>query len=107
MYTLYPNDPAQGSPFGTGDEDQLSPQYKRMSAIQGDLVFQAPRRFFVDTVSSKQPTWFFSTSASATTIIGTAADANADEFLGSERGPFKGLGYVSAYIVRESRERLT
>ena len=99
MYTLYPNDPRQGSPFETGDENQLSPQYKRMSAIQGDLVFQAPRRFFVDTVSSKQPTWFFSTSASATIIIGMVTDADADGFLGSERGPFKGLGYVSVYIV--------
>ncbi len=43
---LYPDDPAQGSPFGTGNDDQLAPMYKRMAAFQGDVVFQAPRRFF-------------------------------------------------------------
>ncbi|RDX42833.1 carotenoid ester lipase precursor [Lentinus brumalis] len=71
LFTLYPNDPAQGSPFGTGDANQLSPQYKRMAAVQGDILFQAPRRFFIDHVSSKQPVWSFI----------------------SERGPFQGLGY--------------
>ncbi|KAI0699628.1 carotenoid ester lipase precursor [Cerioporus squamosus] len=71
VFILYPNDPAQGSPFGTGDDNQLSPQYKRMAAVQGDLLFQAPRRFFLDHVSSKQPVWSFI----------------------SERGPWKGLGY--------------
>ncbi|RPD58729.1 carotenoid ester lipase precursor [Lentinus tigrinus ALCF2SS1-7] len=74
VYTLYPNDPAQGSPFGTGDDNQLSPQYKRMAAIQGDVLFQAPRRFFLDHVSSRQPVWSFR----------------------NERGPFKGLGYPHA-----------
>ena len=64
MYTLYPNDPAQGSPFGTGDENQLSPQYKRMSAIQGDLVFQAPRRFFLTQCASMQDPWTFGTCPS-------------------------------------------
>lgn len=47
LLQLYPQDPAQGSPFDTGDANALSPQYKRLAAIQGDLVFQAPRRFFL------------------------------------------------------------
>ena len=34
----YPNDPATGSPFGTGTRNQLSPQYKRLAAFEGDLV---------------------------------------------------------------------
>ncbi len=61
IFTLYPNDPAQGSPFGTGDEYQLTPFYKRMAAFQGDYVFQAPRRFFLDRRSHIQPTWAYST----------------------------------------------
>ncbi|KAI0656620.1 carotenoid ester lipase precursor [Cubamyces menziesii] len=37
LFDLYPNDPAAGSPFGTGIANQLAPQYKRMAAIQGIL----------------------------------------------------------------------
>ena len=61
IFELYPNDPAQGSPFGTGTANQLAPMYKRMAAFQGDTIFQAPRRFFLEQRSSKQPTWVFST----------------------------------------------
>lgn len=59
LLTLYPQDPAQGSPFDTGDLNALSPQYKRLAALQGDLVFQAPRRFFLSQRSGKQNTWSF------------------------------------------------
>nr|VWO96474.1 Carboxylic ester hydrolase (EC [Ganoderma boninense] len=59
LYSLYPADPAAGSPFGTGDDNQLAPMYKRMAAFQGDVVFQAPRRFFLDQRSSKQPSWSY------------------------------------------------
>ena len=75
LFELYPNDPAAGSPFGTGDANQLAPQFKRMAAIQGDLVFQAPRRFFLDQRSLKQPTWSFSASRS---LIHDYYHTNAD-----------------------------
>ncbi|GAA99973.1 uncharacterized protein L969DRAFT_96590 [Mixia osmundae IAM 14324] len=46
LATAYPNNPTQGSPFGTGEENQtLLYENKRLAAILGDLVFQAPRRF--------------------------------------------------------------
>lgn len=35
---LYPSDPTVGSPFGTGTANQLTPQFKRIAAISGDLV---------------------------------------------------------------------
>ncbi|KAI1790735.1 carotenoid ester lipase precursor [Ganoderma leucocontextum] len=57
--TMYPDDPTQGSPFDTGTNYSLFPQYKRLAAIQGDLVFQAPRRFFVEHTYDRQPTWSF------------------------------------------------
>lgn len=45
LLVLYPNNPAVGSPFGTGNNTfGLDPQYKRLSAIVGDFAFQAPRR---------------------------------------------------------------
>ena len=43
----YPEDPAYGSPYDTGSENAITPQFKRISAILGDLNFQAPRRFFL------------------------------------------------------------
>ncbi|KAH9918278.1 sterol esterase [Fomitopsis serialis] len=55
----YPADPAQGSPFGTGDANNLTSQYKRLAAFQGDWEFQAPRRLFQRTVSSQHDTWGF------------------------------------------------
>ncbi|KAI0060995.1 carotenoid ester lipase precursor [Artomyces pyxidatus] len=59
LLQLYPSDPTQGSPFDTGVQDAITPQYKRLAAIQGDLVFQAPRRFFLQQRSSKQTTYSF------------------------------------------------
>ncbi|KAI0699611.1 carotenoid ester lipase precursor [Cerioporus squamosus] len=49
---LYPSDPAEGSPFGTGAADAFTPEYKRIAAIEGDLFFHAPRRQILDTFSS-------------------------------------------------------
>ncbi|GJE92625.1 carotenoid ester lipase precursor [Phanerochaete sordida] len=59
LLEIYPQDPAQGSPFGTGDDNALSPQFKRLAAIQGDLFFQGPRRFLLNNRASKQPTYSY------------------------------------------------
>ena len=47
ILSAYPEDPTLGSPFETGSENAITPQFKRISAILGDLNFQAPRRFFL------------------------------------------------------------
>jgi len=46
LMQLYPDDPAQGSPFNTGSKRYLKAglQYKRGAAIAGDLFFIAGRR---------------------------------------------------------------
>ena len=45
LLKLYPDIPALGSPFGTGNETfGLSSQFKRASALNGDTVFQSQRR---------------------------------------------------------------
>ena len=59
LFTLYPGDITKGSPFDTGILNALTPQYKRIAAILGDLVFQTARRFFLQNRSSKQNTWSF------------------------------------------------
>lgn len=63
ILTLYPSDPAAGSPFGTGDEFAYSPQYKRMSAFQGDYIEQAPRRVFVQKLAESQPVYSYCASS--------------------------------------------
>lgn len=55
---LYPDDPAQGCPFGTGSERFASQGYmfKRGAAIIGDEIFHAGRRFTTQFYSSR-PHW--------------------------------------------------
>ena len=57
LLALYPNNPAQGSPFGTGTANQLAPMYKRVAAFEGDFLFQSTRRTLLDLRSGKQPAW--------------------------------------------------
>ncbi|KAI0759318.1 carotenoid ester lipase precursor [Irpex lacteus] len=59
LLELYPQDVTQGSPFDTGHQNALTPQYKRLASIQGDLLLIAPRRFFLQERSGKQPTWSY------------------------------------------------
>ncbi|KAJ7738769.1 sterol esterase [Mycena metata] len=54
---LYPSDPTQGSPFDTGTANQLSPEYKRLAAFQGDLMFIGGRRYLLEHASRTQNTW--------------------------------------------------
>ncbi|VDB87929.1 unnamed protein product [Peniophora sp. CBMAI 1063] len=43
----YPDNVTLGSPFDTGSNNSITPEYKRISAIFGDYVFQVPRRFLL------------------------------------------------------------
>ena len=65
LLALYPNDPTQGSPFGTGEDNQLAPMYKRVAAFEGDFLFQSQRRSLLTLRSSKQPSWTYSMSSSS------------------------------------------
>ncbi|KAI0318923.1 carotenoid ester lipase precursor [Amylostereum chailletii] len=59
LLTLYPNDTTQGSPFNTGTANALNAEFKRFAAIQGDIVFQAPRRFFLQNISDERVVYSF------------------------------------------------
>ncbi|RDB17139.1 Lipase 2 [Hypsizygus marmoreus] len=53
LFQLYPDVPALGSPFNTGNETfGLSSVYKQAAAIQGDLFFEAPRRLWIQIASA-------------------------------------------------------
>jgi len=59
LSALYSADIIAGSPFGTGLLNAITPQFKRIAAVQGDGVFQAPRRWLLKNTSGKQNIWIF------------------------------------------------
>jgi acetylcholinesterase len=65
----YPKDPTQDSPHNQGVLDALSRQFKRIASFQGDAVFQAPRRFFLQQRSGSQNTWAFRKKDSAPCVL--------------------------------------
>jgi len=53
LLEIYPDIPALGSPFNTGNDTfGLSPGYKRAAALDGDVSFQSQRRFWIQTASN-------------------------------------------------------
>ncbi|KAJ7236114.1 carotenoid ester lipase precursor [Mycena rebaudengoi] len=84
LATLYPQDPAQGSPFGSGNDNAITPEFKRIAAFQGDFVFQAPRRFFLQHVSKTQNTWsWLNKRGKASPIVGAFHTAVLPSFFGT------------------------
>ena len=65
-------DITQGSPYGTGALNALTPQFKRIASIQGDLIFQGPRRLFLEHLAHKQNAWSFCETASRIVIRTTS-----------------------------------
>ncbi|KAJ7918113.1 extracellular triacylglycerol lipase precursor [Mycena leptocephala] len=54
LLELYPDIPALGCPFNTGNNTfGISPIFKQAAALLGDIVIQAPRRFWSQTASAK------------------------------------------------------
>ncbi|KAF9453335.1 alpha/beta-hydrolase [Macrolepiota fuliginosa MF-IS2] len=87
LSTLYPADITQGSPFDTGILNAVTPQFKRIAAVQGDGVFQAPRRWLLKNTSGKQDIWvFLSKRFKAIPLVGSlhASDLINSFFLGQE-----------------------
>ncbi|EMD31127.1 hypothetical protein CERSUDRAFT_89451 [Gelatoporia subvermispora B] len=80
----YPDNATLGSPFSTGFADSITPEYKRISALQGDLVFQGPRRFMLDQRSAKQPMWsYLYTKGQSNTILGAAHSTDLSDIYGT------------------------
>ena len=49
---LYPNDPARGSPFGTGNDTfGLGSEYKRVAEMAVDVAFNGPRRAWAEAAT--------------------------------------------------------
>ncbi|KAK3937993.1 cholinesterase [Diplogelasinospora grovesii] len=62
LVATYPDNAAAGSPFRTSSLNEWYPQYKRLAAILGDLVFTLARRVFLDlahSANSDIPSWSY------------------------------------------------
>jgi acetylcholinesterase len=59
LLMLYPQNVTKGSPYDTGTPNALTPEFKRIASILGDLTFQAPRRFLLQSLSDKQNAWSY------------------------------------------------
>ncbi|KAJ7221816.1 hypothetical protein B0H12DRAFT_1241188 [Mycena haematopus] len=74
---LYPDDPAQGSPFNTGTANQFIPEFKRLAAFQGDYLFIGVCRFFLEHASKTQDAWsWLNNHGKSTPILGAAHGSN-------------------------------
>ncbi|KAF8995824.1 carotenoid ester lipase precursor [Cyathus striatus] len=82
--SAYPADITQGSPFDTGILNAPTAEFKRLAAFQGDLVFQAPRRFFLTAAAKTQPTYgFLYKRDKVVPFLGSFHSSDLDEFYGS------------------------
>lgn len=75
LVDTYPRDLRAGSPFETGILNNIYPEFKRLAAILGDLVFTLTRRVFLETahrVNPDVPSWSYLASYDrGTPILGT------------------------------------
>ncbi|KAI1341856.1 alpha/beta-hydrolase [Xylariaceae sp. FL0016] len=75
LVDTYSANPAAGSPFNTGLLNIAYPQFKRLAAILGDLVFTLTRRVFLESalaVNPDVPSWSYLASYDyGTPILGT------------------------------------
>ncbi|KAI0766816.1 carotenoid ester lipase precursor [Irpex lacteus] len=92
LLKLYPDDVAQGSPFDTGSANAVTPQWKRLSAIQGDLLFNGPRRFLLQNRVGKQPTWSYLAKRSKSL-------PDLGSFHSSDLGILFGGGDLADYLI--------
>ncbi|KAF5385567.1 hypothetical protein D9757_006799 [Collybiopsis confluens] len=94
LLSVYPADITQGSPFDTSILNAITPEFKRIAAILGDAAFQAPRRFFLQSVSGKQNVWsYLNKRLKSLPILGSVR-------IGKLSLPLAGGGDMVDYLVR-------
>ncbi|KIJ09789.1 hypothetical protein PAXINDRAFT_102177 [Paxillus involutus ATCC 200175] len=93
LMEFYPADISQGSPFDTGVLNAVTPQFKRIAAFQGDIIFEAPRRFLLQQRSGKQPLWtYVSKRLKTLPVLGSFHSSDLMNVYGGED--------MASYLVR-------
>jgi hypothetical protein len=90
---LYPSDVTKGSPYDTGTQNALTPEFKRMASFLGDFKFQEERRFLLQYVSEKQKAWSYCTLHLSVLICAGHPLPNSRQFLHSKQ-----TRQVAAYL---------
>lgn len=87
LVDTYPDEPAAGSPFGTGLSNVIYPEYKRLAAIIGDTLFTLTRRYFLSQVKAKFPSVktysCLNTYGFGTPVVGTNHASDLVQIFGS------------------------
>ncbi|KAF8581752.1 sterol esterase [Ramaria rubella] len=100
VMTFYPSDPTQGSPFGTGTDCQVTPEFKRIAAFQGDYLLQAPRRVFMQMASNTQDIWGFLYQRGKTaSCMGAEHSNDLPEFFGGPGSDFQGTDALVNFVT--------
>jgi len=104
LVDTYPDDlGVSGSPFRTGLQNNIYPQYKRLAAILGDLTFTLTRRVFLTIASQVYPQVpsysYLSTYLYGTPVLGTFHSSDVSEVYGSSTSNPVVSSIVQAYYI--------
>lgn len=99
LVATYPDNPADGSPYNTGDLYNIYPEFKRLAAILGDITFTLSRRVYLSVVSGTVPAWsYLSSYLEGTPILGTFHASDISEVYFNLPFPLPANSIQSYYI---------
>lgn len=100
--SLYPDDPAAGSPFRTGTDNNFYPQFKRMAALIGDAVFTLTRRVVLGAVAARAPdlpTWsYLSVYDYGTPYLGTLHGSDLIQVFYGEKDNYAAAAVMNYFL---------
>lgn len=98
----YPDDPAAGSPFRTGSDNNAFPQYKRMAALLGDATFTLTRRIvlnYTSTIAPEVPSWsYLGIFDHGTPYVGTLHGSDLLQVFYGERDNYAASAVLLYYL---------
>ena len=100
--SFYDDDETNGAPFGTGDQNRIYPQFKRLAAILGDLVFTLTRRVVLqlaEKITPDLPTWsYLSSYDKGTPILGTTHGSDLIQVIYGIKPNYAAASFKQYYI---------
>ncbi|KAJ6469752.1 Alpha/Beta hydrolase protein [Mycena vitilis] len=97
---MYPSDHASGSPFGTGLSNAVTPEFKRLAAVQGDIIFHGPRRNLLSKVSTAQNAWgYLYERGKSVPLLGSSHCADLQVWLARNTTDFFGIDTFIQFIT--------
>ncbi|KAF1350269.1 lipase 3 precursor [Delphinella strobiligena] len=98
LVATYTDEPSAGSPFRTG-LFEIRPEFKRLAAIMGDLVFNMARRNYLNVISSVVPAWsYLDSHLYGTPILGTFHGSDILESNFGLTSAFTASTYLTFYV---------